>query len=159
MFHNFLQQYNSQQIIPKEDVKIGNILDLEFSLGDALLAIAIASLLVMILRLINKLIQPSTPFRKTVKTIDDYFPNALTNEQLCTLIKKNLERHDYGKDSLVATSFCCDEVNRSFEIDLSKLYGPYFAFGGLAGCKKNYMMFTFLNLSKLLQPYSMFHCF
>ena len=34
---------------------------------------------------------------------------------------------------MVATSLCCDEVNRTLERGLAGLYGHYFALGGLAG--------------------------
>ena len=48
-------------------------------------------------------------------------------------IKKALEKYGFGETSLVATSLCCDEVNRTLETDLSKMYGSYFSMGGLAG--------------------------
>lgn len=112
-----------------------NMMDFEFSQGDAILALTIACLIAILLRLMNKLTQCFIPYQATVNSIEECFPGALTNEQFCKLIKKNLAKHGYGDDSLVATSLCCDEVNRTLEKDLSKLYGQYFSFGGLAGCK------------------------
>lgn len=112
-----------------------SIMDLEMSQGDALLAIAIALLVAFLLRMMNKLMQCSTPFHATINSIEECFPNAMTNDQLCKLIKRSLEKHGYGQSSLVATSICCDEVNRTLEKDLAGLYGSYFSMGGLAGCK------------------------
>lgn len=57
----------------------------------------------------------------------------MTNEALVENIKVSLGDFGYGDSSLVATSLCCDEVNRTLERDLAGLYGHYFAMGGLAG--------------------------
>merc|ERR1712051_307064 len=41
------------------------------------------------------------------------FPGALTNSELVSKITETLEKKGYNKEtSLVATSLCCDEVNR-----------------------------------------------
>jgi len=61
------------------------------------------------------------------------FPGAVTNKELCEKIKATLEPHGYGSNSLVATSLCCDEVNRTLEHDLKQLYRENFSMGGLAG--------------------------
>jgi hypothetical protein len=62
------------------------------------------------------------------------FPEAVTNQVLVTRITKALEPHGYVRDkTLLATSFCCDEVNRELENDLRRLYGNNFSMGGLAG--------------------------
>jgi Limiting CO2-inducible proteins B/C beta carbonyic anhydrases len=57
----------------------------------------------------------------------------MTNEALLENIKLSLEDFEFGDSSLVATSLCCDEVNRTLERDLGGLYGRYFSMGGLAG--------------------------
>jgi hypothetical protein len=49
------------------------------------------------------------------------------------MVKSALSKHGYGDTSLIATSLCCDEVNRPLEQTLSHTYGSYFAMGGLAG--------------------------
>lgn len=48
-------------------------------------------------------------------------------------VKGALGRFGYGKNTLLATSFCCDEVNRPLEEDLAAVYGQQFNMGGLAG--------------------------
>eukprot|EP00957_Ditylum_brightwellii_P057185 4333028-Ditylum_brightwellii.AAC.1 len=48
------------------------------------------------------------------------FPGALTNADLVNMIHKALDDAGYDKEkTLVATSLCCDEVNRPLETDLS----------------------------------------
>jgi len=69
----------------------------------------------------------------TVEKLKDEFPNALTNKELLAFIRKKLAPYGYGQTSLVATSLCCDEVNRPLEKDLKGLFGSYFSMGGLAG--------------------------
>lgn len=71
--------------------------------------------------------------QSTLDKLKDTFPNAMTNKELVTFIKKKLAKHQYGSNSLVATSLCCDEVNRPLEKDLKEIYGHYFSMGGLAG--------------------------
>jgi len=62
------------------------------------------------------------------------FPGALTNSELTNMIGEVLESAGYDKDkTLVATSLCCDEVNRPLETDLSEVYNTNFNMGGLAG--------------------------
>jgi Limiting CO2-inducible proteins B/C beta carbonyic anhydrases len=68
-----------------------------------------------------------------VQKIQECFPGAQTNAALMESIRVSLEDHGFGNSSLVATSLCCDEVNRTLEKDLAGLYGSYFAMGGLAG--------------------------
>ena len=48
-------------------------------------------------------------------------------------IKPILEKYGYGKTTLVATSLCCDEVNRPLEKALAGQYDEPFVMGGLAG--------------------------
>lgn len=69
----------------------------------------------------------------TVDVLKDSFPNALTNKELLSFIRKKLAPFGYGDNCLVATSLCCDEVNRPLEKDLKTLFGSYFSMGGLAG--------------------------
>lgn len=73
---------------------------------------------------------PTTPFPKAV----DAFPGALTNNELVEMIAATLEAKGYDKSkTLVATSLCCDEVNRPLEGDLAGVYTNNFNMGGLAG--------------------------
>lgn len=76
---------------------------------------------------------PSAFTQATTERLKEVFPKALTNKELVHFIRKNLKAHGYGNNSLVATSLCCDEVNRVLENDLKGVYGSYFCMGGLAG--------------------------
>ena len=63
-----------------------------------------------------------------------HFPKYRTNKDLVSTVQKVLRRKGFHKNkSLVATSFCADEVNRGLERDFSKTYGATFNMGGLAG--------------------------
>lgn len=48
-------------------------------------------------------------------------------------LNERLSAYGYGSNTLVATSLCCDEVNRPLEKALTKNFGEPFVFGGLAG--------------------------
>jgi len=61
------------------------------------------------------------------------FPGAFSNPDLLKMVQPALEPYGYGKTSLVATSLCCDEVNRPLEKELAKAYDEPFVMGGLAG--------------------------
>jgi len=61
------------------------------------------------------------------------FPGALTNAELMKRVGERLEPYGYGSTTLVATSLCCDEVNRPLEKALAKQYDEPFVMGGLAG--------------------------
>lgn len=61
------------------------------------------------------------------------FPGALKNADLMNLVKDKLEPYGYGKSTMVATSLCCDEVNRPLEKALAKTFDEPFIMGGLAG--------------------------
>mmetsp|Transcript_6217 Transcript_6217/g.8087 ORF Transcript_6217/g.8087 Transcript_6217/m.8087 type:complete len:466 (-) Transcript_6217:107-1504(-) len=61
------------------------------------------------------------------------FPGAQTNAELVKKVSDALTRFGYGQNTLLATSFCCDEVNRPLEDELAKVYGNPFIMGGLAG--------------------------
>lgn len=71
-----------------------------------------------------------TPMMKSIETS---FPSAVKNNELVNMVQSALDKYDYGKDSLVATSLCADEVNRVLEKDFSKVYDYNFHMGGLAG--------------------------
>ena len=73
------------------------------------------------------------PSRVTVNKIASVFPKALPNEKLLDKIGTTLAPYGYGKDSLVATSLCCDEENRPLENDLKEAFDENFCMGGLAG--------------------------
>eukprot|EP00980_Cylindrotheca_fusiformis_P028320 scaffold22592_cov129-Cylindrotheca_fusiformis.AAC.6 len=61
------------------------------------------------------------------------FPGAVTNDELMKKLSERLTPFGYGANSLVATSLCCDEVNRPLEKALAKSYDEPFVMGGLAG--------------------------
>jgi len=62
------------------------------------------------------------------------FPGAINYEQLEARIRKVLGTKGYTPEStLLATSLCCDELARTMEKDLCKVYGNNFNLGGLAG--------------------------
>eukprot|EP00542_Grammatophora_oceanica_P021433 CAMPEP_0194046126 /NCGR_PEP_ID=MMETSP0009_2-20130614/19643_1 /TAXON_ID=210454 /ORGANISM="Grammatophora oceanica, Strain CCMP 410" /LENGTH=248 /DNA_ID=CAMNT_0038691285 /DNA_START=157 /DNA_END=903 /DNA_ORIENTATION=+ len=62
------------------------------------------------------------------------FPNAVPNGELVEKVTGALSKHGYGESStLVATSLCCDEVNRVLERDFGAKYNDNFSMGGLAG--------------------------
>jgi hypothetical protein len=68
-----------------------------------------------------------------IDKIDKVFPGAIANKKLVSKVQKVLEKYDYGKSSLLATSFCADELNRVLEDDFASVYGENFAMGGLSG--------------------------
>jgi hypothetical protein len=79
-------------------------------------------------------------FRATLKLksvctdkIGSSFKGAMPNSQFVPIVQSALEPKGFGKNSLLATSLCCDEVNRTLEKDLSGMFGPNFSMGGLAG--------------------------
>lgn len=67
--------------------------------------------------------------------IGQAFPGALANEDLLSRVSSKLSKRGFTKDNtLVASSFCSDEVNRPLEETFYRYYGNrYFAMGGLAG--------------------------
>ena len=73
------------------------------------------------------------PTKEMRDAIDESFPGAQRNKQLVRNIKSALAMYGYGKNSLVATSLCADEVNRPLERDLAKVFDDNFSMGGLAG--------------------------
>jgi len=68
------------------------------------------------------------------QAIQKYYPGALTTEEFASILKATLASRGYDfKKILLATSFCCDELNRDTERDLMKIFGQNFSMGGLAG--------------------------
>ena len=61
------------------------------------------------------------------------FPGALANKELVKKVSSTLSKYGYGKNSLLATSLCCDELSRPLEKDFAEVYGDNFSMGGLAG--------------------------
>jgi len=65
--------------------------------------------------------------------VNQCYPGALSNKELINKLQKTLEPHGYDHKTLLATSLCCDEVNRTLERDLGESFGDNFSMGGLAG--------------------------
>lgn len=62
------------------------------------------------------------------------FPGVVTARQLGRSLDVILSNVGIGKEStLLATSFCCDEVNRDLEDELRATYGQNFNLGGIGG--------------------------
>ena len=57
----------------------------------------------------------------------------MPNAELVDKVSGALSKYGYGSTTLVATSLCCDEVNRVLEKDFAAVYGDTFSMGGLAG--------------------------
>lgn len=69
-----------------------------------------------------------------IDKVDDVFPGALKSETLAAKVHNILSRNGYNSSTtLLATSLCCDEVNRELERDLTNIYTQNFSMGGLAG--------------------------
>jgi hypothetical protein len=69
------------------------------------------------------------------KTATKVFPGLMASAKLTQGVENILsERVGFEKSTtLLATSLCCDEVNREFEDSLRHVYGSNFSMGGLAG--------------------------
>jgi len=82
-------------------------------------------------KMVKKLLKTDVkPFPK----VQDTFPGALTNDELVDKITAALKAKGYDETkTLVATSLCCDEVNRPLETELSEAFDTNFNMGGLAG--------------------------
>ena len=69
-----------------------------------------------------------------VKKVQEAFPGAVKSASLARHVQAVLSKHGYiDKTTLVATSLCCDEVNRELELDITGIYNHNFSMGGLAG--------------------------
>ena len=82
---------------------------------------------------ISPALESLKPNEDLIGSIDKSFPGAQKNKELVKNIKSALDKYGYGKDSLVATSLCADEVNRVLEKDLGAAFDYNFHMGGLAG--------------------------
>jgi|EP00979_Chaetoceros_neogracilis_P007032 hypothetical protein len=68
------------------------------------------------------------------KLVRSNFPGALSNKDLVSRVVDTLALKGYsGSNTLLATSFCCDELARQLEDDFNGIYGNNFNLGGLAG--------------------------
>ena len=69
-----------------------------------------------------------------VQKIQEVFPGAVKSASIADHVKSVLGKNGYSDDkTLVATSLCCDEVNRELEKDFTAIYNFNFSMGGLAG--------------------------
>lgn len=71
-----------------------------------------------------------------IREILSKFPGALREEYFIQELYNELFSYSdkFGHNTLVAISFCCDEINRNFESELTKYFSSkYFIMGGLAG--------------------------
>lgn len=65
--------------------------------------------------------------------VKESFPRAVTNTELVEKVTGALKEFGYGENTLLATSLCCDEVNRVLDKDFTNHYKDNFSMGGLAG--------------------------
>jgi hypothetical protein len=65
--------------------------------------------------------------------VQSVYPGAVTNSDLVSKAKSALAAHGYGEKTLLATSLCCDEINRVLDRDFGAVYDVNFSMGGLAG--------------------------
>jgi len=81
----------------------------------------------------SKQVAKTPPNMVTLNKIMEVYPGAVPNSELVSRVSSALEKYGYGETTLLATSLCCDEVNRELDLDFSKVYGEHFSMGGLAG--------------------------
>ena len=68
------------------------------------------------------------------KLVKKNFPGAISNKELETKVAGILETKGLTPaNTLLCTSLCCDELARSLEDDLNRVYGHNFNLGGLSG--------------------------
>ena len=85
--------------------------------------------------------QPSaTSVVKVIENAKSTFPNLITAHQLARSLQDVLKPHGFSvntdsanNDTLLATSFCCDDVCRDLEDELRQVFGQNFHMGGIAG--------------------------
>ena len=71
---------------------------------------------------------------KCAANVGKTFPGALPNAALAKKVSEALSANGFGKDNTqLATSLCCDEVNRELDDEFREIYGFNFSMGGLAG--------------------------
>ena len=68
-----------------------------------------------------------------MRKLQSCFPGALPNKDIVERVTSALKKFNYGRTSLLATSLCCDEVNRDLEKAFINAFGDNFSMGGLAG--------------------------
>jgi len=69
-----------------------------------------------------------------INAVKVVYPGAIENASLVSKVSTALEKYGYNqKNTLLASSLCCDEVNRELEKEFAKKYGDNFSMGGLAG--------------------------
>jgi len=74
------------------------------------------------------------PAPASTEKVTKTFPGAVSNQDLVKNATRALKEFGFGaSNTLLTTSFCCDEVNRSLERDFGLHYGDNFSMGGLAG--------------------------
>jgi hypothetical protein len=75
--------------------------------------------------------EPDANFDEIVRS---NFPGALSNKDLVSTVVDTLALKGYsGSNTLLATSFCGDELARQLEDDFNGIYGKNFNLGGLSG--------------------------
>ena len=75
-------------------------------------------------------------YNNVVKDVVTNFPGAIREDHFIEQLYDVLHSYSesFGTNTLLATSFCCDEINREFEMKLGSVFGgSYFSLGGLAG--------------------------
>jgi len=76
----------------------------------------------------------ATSVIKVISNAKSTFPNVITSVQLARSVQEILKPNGFSPpDTLLATSFCCDEVCRDLEDELRGVFGQNFHLGGIAG--------------------------
>jgi hypothetical protein len=78
-------------------------------------------------------LSPEIQASPAMKTLRTAFPGAVINKDIVSRVMDSLEQYGYGSNSLVATSFCGDDVSRGLEKELTSMFGHHFNMGGSAG--------------------------
>lgn len=74
------------------------------------------------------------PAPASTEKVTKTFPGAVSNQDLVKNVTRALKEFGFGaSNTLLTTSFCCDEDNRALEKDFGLHYGDNFSMGGLAG--------------------------
>ena len=76
----------------------------------------------------------ATSVVKVIAIAKATFPNLISAHTLARCLKDVLAPHGFSADNtLLGTSFCCDEVCRDLEDELKEIFGQNFHIGGIAG--------------------------
>lgn len=74
---------------------------------------------------------------RVVRQVYAHYPGALREDQFVSQLHDELQSSrcfEDGREAIVATALCCDEINRGLEAKLATRFGgSSFAMGGLAG--------------------------